>query len=308
MVLEYRDDLVDVGEVRLHVAIAGSGPPIVFLHGFPQSWYCWRNVMQALASDYTCIAPDLRGYGASDAPIGRAAYSKDRLAADVAGLLRALGHEKATVVGHDWGGGVAYQFAVDYPELLDRFAIVNMPYLHMPHALGPGQLRRSWYVFFFQLPGLPERAMLRDVTGLLARALRGAAVHRSIFTDSVIEEYARGFREPGRLSAAINYYRAFLREDRRLLRRDFGRVIMQRTSVIWGLNDPVLPASLTDGMHRFFPDVRFRFVPNCGHFVPEEAPGAVISALRELLEEPNGGCPPVTRWLALDGSPLQAPP
>src|SRR5690242_12831972 len=149
---------VDVGEVRLHVADAGNGPLVVLLHGFPEFWYTWRRQIPALAqAGFHAVAPDMRGYNLSDKPAGVRAYRVPALVEDVAGLIRACGAARATVIGHDWGGLVAWAFAMEHPEMLDRLVILNSPH---PRAMArairtPRQFLKSWYMMFFQIPWLP---------------------------------------------------------------------------------------------------------------------------------------------------------
>src|SRR5579884_3024966 len=148
-----------VNGVRLHYVEAGRGPLVVLLHGFPEFWYSWRHQIPALAAaGFRVLAPDLRGYNESDKPPGVAAYGLERVAGDVAALVRHAGERRAAVVGHDWGGGIAWWLAMHRPDVVGRLAVLNAPH---PAAFRrelrtPGQLLRSWYVFFFQLPALPE--------------------------------------------------------------------------------------------------------------------------------------------------------
>jgi epoxide hydrolase 4 len=157
---ELREGHAEVGDVRLHYVEAGDGPLIVLLHGFPEFWFSWRlQIAPLVAAGFRVVAPDLRGYNLSSRPAGVEAYSADRLAADVRGLIRELGAESALLVGHDWGGTVAWATAMNHPEVVDRLAILNAAH---PRRLqqglrNPNQLRKLWYFFFFQLPGLPER-------------------------------------------------------------------------------------------------------------------------------------------------------
>ena len=156
---ELRDGYADVGDVRLHYVEAGDGPLVVLLHGFPEFWYGWRlQIAPLAAAGFRVVAPDLRGYNLSSKPDGIGAYGADQLAADVRGLIQERGAESALVVGHDWGGTVAWTLAMNHPEVVDRLAILNAAH---PRKLNeglrhPSQLRRSWYFFYFQLPGLPE--------------------------------------------------------------------------------------------------------------------------------------------------------
>ena len=151
--------------VRLHCLVEGEGPLVLLLHGFPETSRAWRKQIPALAERFKIVAPDLRGYGGSEKPKGIAAYRTSVLAEDVVALIRAFGVERAHVVGHDWGGGVAWTLATLHPEALDRLVVLNCPHpTVMQRALRSSwaQIRRSWYIFAFQIPGLPEWALSRD--------------------------------------------------------------------------------------------------------------------------------------------------
>ncbi|RMG96024.1 MAG: alpha/beta fold hydrolase, partial [Deltaproteobacteria bacterium] len=177
---------VSAGDVRLHYVTAGEGPLVVLLHGFPEFWYAWRHQIGPLAdAGYKVVVPDLRGYGSSDKPTSVDAYAPDRLVADVRALVDAFGGRAAAVVGHDWGGVVAYLFAHAHPERLDRVVVANAP--HPAHFFAgltdPAQLRRSWYVFFFQLPKVPEWYSGAFDHARLRRILRTDPVRREAFTE-----------------------------------------------------------------------------------------------------------------------------
>ena len=160
------DDYADLDGVRLHYVSEGDGDPVVLLHGFPDFWYSWRNQIPALAeAGYRAIAPDMRGYNLSDKPHGVDQYSIEKLTGDVSALIRHLGYDQATVVGHDWGGIVAWYFAMQHQDQLDKLVILNAPHpLRVVDGFtNPRQWLKSWYVFLFQIPWLPER--LLEVTG-----------------------------------------------------------------------------------------------------------------------------------------------
>jgi pimeloyl-ACP methyl ester carboxylesterase len=276
----------DLGGLRLHYVTAGSGPLLLLLHGFPEYWYSWRRQIPALAPHFTVVAPDLRGYNESDKPHTVASYSLELLTADVQALIRHFGRDTASVAGHDWGGAVAWAFASDYPRSIERLAVLNCPH--------PGlfqkrlwrslrQLRRSWYMFWFQVPGLPERQILRDPQLLARRVFRGAAVRKEAFTDQDLAAYAQAISKPGAARAALNYYRAAFRDllARRL--RPYSHIACD-TLLLWGEQDPALGKELTYGMEPLFSG-RFevRYLPECGHWTQQEQPEAVNRHLLEFL-------------------------
>ncbi|MEA2660848.1 MAG: hypothetical protein QOH08_420, partial [Chloroflexota bacterium] len=177
--------MLDVGDVTLHVIEEGDGPLVLLLHGFPDCSYTWRHQLPALAAaGFHAVAPDLRGYDGSSRPKGVPAYSVRALATDVAGLVAALGAERADVVAHDWGGGAAWTFAMAHPDRLRRLAILNAPHpvTFQRHLRSFGQLKRSWYMFAFQLPVLPEAGLARNDFASLRAVFRSASVRPGAFS------------------------------------------------------------------------------------------------------------------------------
>jgi epoxide hydrolase 4 len=232
---------VSVGGVRLHVVETGppGGPPVVLLHGFPELWFGWRRQIGPLAgAGFRVIVPDQRGYNTSDKPEGVAAYRLEALGGDVAGLLDALSLETASVVGHDWGAVVGWWLGIARPERIERLAVLNVPHpAVMARQLrsSPRQLLRSWYVFFFQLPRLPERFLARQGFASLARAVRGG--RRGTCTDADLAVYREAWAQPGALTGMLNWYRAAVRFAGTPLPR---RRVAAETLVLWGERDRFL--------------------------------------------------------------------
>ncbi|MDO3648233.1 alpha/beta fold hydrolase [Nocardia mangyaensis] len=271
--------------IHFHLVEAGSGPLVVLLHGFPQSWYSWRHQIPALAQHFRVVAVDMRGYGGTDRPSAVADYRVTALTSDVAALIHTLGEEKAHVVGHDWGGIVAWAFAVRYPEMVDRLGLLNYPDpVLFAKALrsNPRQLMRSWYMFFFQLPWLPELTMRRrEGIPLVSAMFRDMAVCAGTFTEADLTEYRRNILAPGAASAMINYYRAAFRYFRTLHRAD---PVTAPTMVVWAENDIALGNELTrDLPGRFSGPFRIEYVPDSSHWVHEEHPALVSRLLSEHL-------------------------
>ena len=145
--------------IHLHVVAAGKGPPVILLHGFPENWHSWRKQIPVLAAaGFSVLAPDLRGYNLSDRPADQSAYRLEHLVRDVAALVRATGHPRSHIIGHDWGGVIAWAFAGQYPQLVDKLVVLNAPHLkiYFKKVRYPRQMLRSWYVLFFLMPRLPE--------------------------------------------------------------------------------------------------------------------------------------------------------
>ena len=197
--------------MRLHYVEAGEGPLVVLLHGFPEFWYGWRLQIQPLAAaGFRVVAPDMRGYNLSSKPDGVAAYDTGKLAADIRGLVHERGAESALLVGHDWGGTVAWATAMNHPEVVDRLAILNAAH---PRKLSqglhhPGQLRKSWYFFFFALPELPEAVVHANHWHFFRHFLRDA---HPAYTPEEIDRYIEAWSQPGAATGMINYYRSSVR-------------------------------------------------------------------------------------------------
>ncbi len=273
-----------VNGVRLHYVEAGEGPLVLLLHGFPDFWYSWREQIPALAeAGFRVVAPDMRGYNLSDKPSGVGAYRVEALAADVEGLVHHLGAERATVVGHDWGGIAAYTAAMRHPAVVERLAILNVPHpQRMAQGLRrPRQLARSWYVFFFQLPFAPERLTSAGDFSALRRAMRGQVKRPGALTEEDLDRYAEAWGRPGTMTAAINYYRA---AARRGPKEATGRlqVIEAPVRVIWGERDAALAADLADPSPRWVPNAETVRIPEAGHWVQADAPGRVNELLIEF--------------------------
>jgi epoxide hydrolase 4 len=278
---EWTSRKVDVGRLALHVVSAGSGAAVLLLHGFPEFWYSWRHQMPALLqAGYRVLVPDLPGYNFSDKPRGVSAFRGQLLVEDIAGLVRSQANGKVRVVGHDWGGALAWALAGLHPELVERLVILNAPH---PNLFGkalrrPKQLARLWYMFFFQLPVLPERRMSKRSS--IARALRGSAKVKGAFTDEDVARYVEAFRRPGAATASIDYYRAAFRRARQRLPR-----IDAPTLVLWGEDDPVLGLDLLGGLEEHVPRRRIHRVRGAGHWVQNEKPDEVTRELLRFFRE-----------------------
>src|SRR5581483_2155027 len=212
MALEHR--YVQTNGIRLHCAVDGSGPLVIFLHGFPESWYSWRHQLTALAPSFRVVAPDLRGYNLSDKPEAVSAYAMSELVADVRGLIEAFGERDAVIVGHDWGGAIAWTFAMDEPQATRRLVVMNCPHpaIFSQHLrMNRRQLARSWYMFFFQIPWLPETLLGLGHARLIADGVRRSVVRQDALTSEDYAQLQDAATQPGALRSGINYYRAAFR-------------------------------------------------------------------------------------------------
>ncbi len=261
------------------------------LHGFPESRFSWRHQLPVLAKmGYRAWAPDLRGYGETEPkPKGVPAYLIDRLMEDVGALIDASGAKKVTLIGHDWGAGLAWTFAANTVRPLERLVIMNVPHPGVMMAqMRKGnwaQVRRSWYMFFFQLPGLPERMMTAQDGRAIRRAFYDMAVDKTHFTPDVLDRYARDAQRPGAMTAMINWYRAALRIGGKL--RGPWPVIETPTLIVWGEEDAALGVELLDGTEEMVSDLTIRRLPGVSHWVQQEAPDQVNAILREWLTAPR---------------------
>lgn len=281
---ELRHEVAEVNDIRLHYVTQGEGELVLLLHGFPEFWYSWRHQIPVLAEHFRVVAPDLRGYNLSEKPPGVGSYQIERIVEDVVALVHHLGYERAIVVGHDWGGMIAWRLAIERPDLVRRLIVLNIPH---PEAMRrglrrPRQLLRSWYIFFFQLPWLPELALRARNYAAIERAFRGMAVRKEAFSDADIAAYQEAAARPGALTAAINWYRAAFRSEPFIRPQPLPRVEAP-TLMIWGENDAALGEELTYGTERWVRDFRVYYIPNCSHWVQQEQPELVNRLILEFL-------------------------
>jgi pimeloyl-ACP methyl ester carboxylesterase len=282
--IELREGYAELSEARLHYVEAGpaSGPAVVLLHGFPDFWYSWRHQLPALAAaGFRAIAPDMRGYNLSSKPAETSAYEPRRLAGDIRELIRERGASKACVAGHDWGAAVAWVVAMAHPEVVERLAILNVP--HPRRMLGalrrPGrQIAKSWYMFFFQLPWLPERAVRAGDWWSFRRGFEHDA-RPGAFTPEDIARYREAWSQPGAAAATINYYRASMRRPAAARRGGLGPVTAP-TLVIWGERDRYLGAELAEPDRADVPGLeRVVRLPEASHWVQHDEPDRVSELL-----------------------------
>jgi pimeloyl-ACP methyl ester carboxylesterase len=276
---ELREGYAEVGEVRLHYVEAGEGPLVVLLHGFPEFWYGWRRQIGPLAAaGFRVVAPDTRGYNLSSKPAGVAPYAGDRLAADIRGLIHERGAESALLVGHDWGGTVAWTVAMNHPEVVDRLAILNVahPRKFLQGLHSPDQLRKSWYVFFFELPGLPESVVQADRWHFFRHFLRDAD---PAYTPEEMDWYVEAWSQPGAAAAMINYYRAAVRQSPKKTEAQI-RPISAPTLVIWGERDRYLGPELAEPERDDVPNLdRVERLPDASHWVHHDEAERVTQLL-----------------------------
>jgi epoxide hydrolase 4 len=278
-----------VNGVRLHWVEQGEGPLVVLLHGFPEFWYAWRRQIPALAAaGFRAVAPDLRGYNLSDKPRGVRAYRIEALLGDLEGLIGHLGAEqgetRAHVVGHDWGGAFAWYAPLFLPERLLSLSLLNAPHplaFRRELRTSAAQRKKSSYVFFFQLPWLPERRIRAGNFALLAKMLRRDPVTPGAFTDEDVRLYVEALARPGALTAAVNWYRAALRFPPRVRGRAWPEGL--KTLLVWGARDRYLGPGLLEGLDRWVPELTIERIPDASHWVQADAPARVNQLLVRFL-------------------------
>jgi pimeloyl-ACP methyl ester carboxylesterase len=257
---------------------------MLLLHGFPDFWYSWRRQIPEFARDHKVVAVDLRGYNDSDKPTEKSAYTMPKLIEDVVGIIQGLGYDRCVLVGHDWGGAIAWNVAYTHPELIDRLVVLNLPHpaKFQQGLLTPQQLLRSSYIFFFQLPWLPEAVLRWNNYRAIAAAFKGMAIDKTAFTADDLEAYKTAVAKPGALTSMLNYYRNLFKNGVKMSGRQWN-VLKVPTLLIWGEKDIALGKELTYGTEQYVEDLRIQYIPNCSHWVHHEQPQLVNQTIREFL-------------------------
>ena len=284
-------EMIDANGLTFEVATCGTGERLALcLHGFPETAFSWRHQLPMLAAlGYRVWAPNLRGYGNSSRPPGIKNYAMQHLRADIAGLIDAARADEVILIAHDWGGAIAWDFALRQLRPLSRLVILNMPHpvIFARAVRRWPQLRRSWYILFFQLPWLPEWLLSRNNARWIARAFRDMAQDKSRFSEEVLAEFRDNAAQPGALTAMLNYYRAALRYAEL---PDPMPHLDTPTLMIWGEEDRALGKELTLGTEALVTEFTLRYLPHVSHWVQQEAPDQVNAILAAWL---CGEAPPI---------------
>ncbi|GJM42994.1 MAG: epoxide hydrolase [Ardenticatenaceae bacterium] len=276
---------IDVDGIILHTLIAGpqDGPLALLLHGFPEHWVSWRKQIPALVqAGYRVVVPDQRGYNRSSKPWGIRPYRLDALTKDVANLIEKVSRETAVIIAHDWGAGVGWQFAADYPQMTDKLIIMNGPH---PKAFarelnkGWDQRLKSWYMFFFQLPLLPELFFTLNPYQTARQSFQKMTAQPGAFSDDDVEMMAVAMSQPGAMTSMINWYRAL-----RYPPSNSPNLITAPTLLIWGEQDFALSHALTEDLERWVPNIQRHYIPQSNHWVQNEAPEEVNGAMLSFLQ------------------------
>ena len=267
--------------VPIFVRERGAGEPVVLLHGFPQTGECWRAVAERLAEHRRVIVPDLPGFGRSGPP---PRYEAEAVAGILASFLDEAGAPRATIVGHDWGGSLAFALALGHPERVANLIVANAPFRKL-------DLRRGFHFLAFNIPVLPELAFRFAGDRLVTFMLRAGAARKDVFDEHSTRPYREAFADPARVRSALAYYRTITRKiiARRLSRRrspgpaGSRRRIEAPTLLLWGMRDPALPEGVLSAIERDIPHARAVRFADCGHFVPEECPEEMAGAIESFL-------------------------
>ncbi len=288
--VEHRD--VTARGVRFHVAVAGpeDAEPLVLLHGWPEHWYAWRKLLGPLSERYHVYAPDLRGFGWSDAP--RGSYLKAELAADVLALLDALDLERVRLAGHDWGGFVGFLLCLDAPERVSHYAAAGI--LHPWVRPEPGvaaKLRtasRLLYQVVISSPAL-GRLLVQRAPPFIRNLIRlGAADPDATWAGDELEQFVAQWREPDRAAACVSLYRTFLtKELKPLAAGQYLERTMQTPVILFaGGQDRVVQPESLGGFEENAPNMRLEVIEESGHWLPEEAPDAMLAPMLALFDGP----------------------
>ena len=273
----------DVNGVRLHYASEGTGPLLMFLHGFPEFWYEWRNLLPEFGRDHLAVAPDMRGYNLSSKPAEVERYRMKYLIEDVRALAEQLDYKRFTLAGHDWGGAVAWSFASAHPECLERLIIVNAPHpaiFRRELSANLAQQRASQYMQLLRSPEA-EQVLASDNYAWLRGALFGGKLFGS---EEDTRAYIAAWSQPGALTGGLNYYRAMrLAGGASEAEERAAFAVKVPTLVIWGERDSALLTGNLDGLEQYVPELTIKRIPDGTHWVIHEQPGRVCAAIREFI-------------------------
>ncbi|MQY05556.1 alpha/beta fold hydrolase [Actinomadura macrotermitis] len=275
---------VEANGVRFHVAEAGEGEPVLFLHGYPQHWYAWRHLVPLLRGRHRLIMPDLRGFGWTDAPLR--GYGTGARVDDVLALMDALGLERAALVGHEWGAWAGFMACLRAPERFTRYLALNMSHPWPDRRALRRTAWRMWHTAFLEYP-LAGAAVVRYWPGFSRWLLRRGVTDRSVWTRPVLDEFAESIRPPARAHASRALHWQYVLRD--IPKLSSGRFRRERltvpTMILFGEDDFALSPRVLPGGERHADDLRVRLIPGCGHYIADERPDLVAAAALEFLPD-----------------------
>ncbi len=278
----WKQEFVIANGIRFHCITEGEGPLLLLLHGFPENHYSWRHQMAPLGRRFKVVAPDLRGYNLSER---RGPYDIKTLCADVMGLIRAFGQERAVVAGHDWGAIILWNFALEHPQALRKLISLNIAF--MPRGPKPPlemlSDSRFDYIRFFQQPGVAEAAIEPDIDGFIRTAFMNNAARKDFISDEELKVFADGFRGPGAITPALEYYRN-LNHNWEITADHAGRKVMTPALMILAEKDPVARPEMAAGIENYVPNVTVKRI-DCGHWTQQEAPEETTRLMLDFLSD-----------------------
>jgi len=290
----FKHEYADVNGVRLHYVTAGKGKLIMFVHGFPEFWYEWKNQIIEFGQDYQAVAPDMRGYNLSSKPAEVDQYQVKYMIEDLRLLAEKLGHKKFILVAHDWGGAIAWAFAIAHPEYLEKLVIINAPHpgiFQRELRDNPAQQKASGYMLMFRSANA-EQMLSANNYAALVQAVLGEGLKNGVFTEEDKQAYIEAWSRPGALTGGLNYYRAArvgppTPEDKE--GSSFGTgltslIVKVPTLVIWGEKDTALLTGNLEGLDKFVPNVTIKRIPDGTHWVIHEKPALVDGYIREFIK------------------------
>jgi pimeloyl-ACP methyl ester carboxylesterase len=278
---EIKEVYIKVNKISLHTILVGEGKPLIFLHGFPDFWYGWKNLIPNLKEKFRLIIPDMRGYNLSDKPKGTQKYKIDHLVKDIKGLIEELGLQEPYVAGHDWGGVVTWALAEKYPNLIKKLIILNAPHpkiFEQQLRTNKAQQKASYYIFRFLKPN-GEQFLFENEFKWLKLALFGSVVNKDAFDDFDKEQYLKAWSQPDAISCGVKYYKANPSFD------DLTGRITIPTLVIHGMKDTALLPTILDGLDTYVKDLEILKVPKSSHWIMHDEPGLLTAKIIEFFNE-----------------------
>lgn len=298
----FKDEYAQVNGVRLHYVSAGKGPLILFLHGFPEFWYEWKDQLAEFGKDHLAVAPDMRGYNLSEKPSEVDQYQVKYLVEDIRALADHLGQKKFVLVAHDWGGAVAWAFAIAHPDYLDKLVIINAPHpgvFARELTQNPAQQKASQYMLMFRSEKAEQNLSANNYAGLVNGVL-GEGLKSGVFTEDDKQAYIKAWSQPGALTGGLNYYRAArvgppapaktdgdsspAGESATNFAPDPTKLTVKvPTLVIWGEKDTALLTGNLEGLDQFVPQLTIKRIPEGTHWVIHEKPAEVNGYIRDFI-------------------------
>ena len=289
-------EYAEVNGVKLHYVKAGSGKKLImFVHGFPEFWYEYKNQLEEFGKDYTAVAPDMRGYNLSSKPAELEKYEVKYMVEDLRQLAEKLGHKKFILVAHDWGGAIAWAFGIAHPDYLEKLIIINAPHpgvFQRELAENPAQQKASGYMLMFRSEQA-EQTLSANNYGLLVNIVLGEGLKKGFFTEEDKKAYIEAWSQPGALTGGLNYYRAAKvgppAPSGEKAAGNFGvgnssLMVKVPTLVIWGEKDTALLTGNLEGLDKYVPKLTIKRIPDGTHWVIHEQPALINQYIREFIK------------------------